>query len=110
MTDKELKKVLLKHQVYSDELFSDLSEVFELNLKPLEERKQEFIESLRPYVESIGREEINNFFKYWSETPPRGRKMRFEKEKSFEIPKRLETWMKNKQKFSIVNMLSSKKK
>src|SRR5690606_4393147 len=105
MTEFQLKDILKKHKVYSDGLFKDLSDAIGLELEPLEKRRADFIESLRPYVDTVGREEINKFFKYWSEVSTRGRKMRFEKEKTFEILRRLETWMRNSSKFKIVNML-----
>jgi len=108
MTEFQLKDILKKHKAYSDGLFKDLSDAIGLELEPLEKRRADFIESLRPYVETVGREEINKFFKYWSEVSARGRKMRFEKEKTFEIPRRLETWMRNSSKFKIVNMLKKK--
>ena len=73
--------------------------------RSLEERKADFIESVRPYVEEIGKEEANAFAKYWLQIPAKGRKFKFEKEKTWDIKLRLKNWMRNKEKFSIVNML-----
>ena len=106
MTDKDrLKEVLVKHDKYSSELFIDICELFDLNIKTIEERKNSFIELLRPHIELVGNEELNKFYHYWTEISPKGTKMRFEKEKTFEVVKRLNTWLVNKKKFSIVNML-----
>lgn len=108
ITEQKLKKLLTKHGAYSDGLFEDLSEALGLKLRPLEERVQEFTEQLKPYVEEYGREMIFDFFKYWSDHGERGKKMRFEKEKTFNISLRLKKWQENSRKFSIVGMLKNK--
>lgn len=66
------------------------------NKKGLEERKQDFAQQLKPYFEVYGSEMLNDFFEYWTEHGENDRKMRFEKEKSFGIKRRLATWNKNK--------------
>ena len=38
---------------------------------------------------------LRDFFDHWTETSPRGRKMRYEKEKTFDVEKRLRTWATN---------------
>lgn len=58
----------------------------------LEDRETEFKNSLRPYIEKYGKEMLNKFFLYWTEKKPKGRKMRFEMEKVFDIERRLTTW------------------
>lgn len=75
---------------------------------PIETRKQRFIESLRPYLEEYGRDTLNSFGKYWLEKRPKGRKFRFEKEDSFDINRRLKTWVKNQRNWSIVGQLKKK--
>jgi hypothetical protein len=60
--------------------------------KSVEEREIKFRDSLVPYVSQYGKQMIRQFFDYWSEMSPRGKKMRFEKEKVFDIKKRLVTW------------------
>ncbi len=40
--------------------------------------------------------ELKKFFDYWTERSPKGRKMKFEKEKTFDPAKRLDTWFSNK--------------
>ena len=61
----------------------------------LETRKHAFWEKLVPYIEQYGKALIREFFDYWTEHNENGRKMRFEKEKTFEISRRLARWSKN---------------
>lgn len=61
----------------------------------LETRKHAFGEKLIPYMEQYGKALIREFFDYWTEHNENGKKMRFEKEKTFEISRRLARWKKN---------------
>ena len=72
----------------------------ETAVKPIQEykeeikkRKEEFKNSLRPFI-SISYDKIlmTEFFEYWSEHGDNDKKMRFEKEKSFSVDRRLKTW------------------
>ena len=65
----------------------------------IEERKQQFAASLKPYLETYGKKMLNDFYLYWTEHGPSDRKLRFEKEKAFGIERRLINWDKNKDKF-----------
>lgn len=76
--------------------------------KPLEERKLDFMEELRPFVGKYGRSMVYDFYIYWTEHSVNGKKMRFEKQKVFDIGRRLVIWAKNQQKFSIANLLKGK--
>lgn len=58
-------------------------------------RKEDFAQSLKPFLETYGSDMLNEFFFYWTEKSPRGKQMRFEKQTVFEVPKRLVTWSKN---------------
>lgn len=60
----------------------------------LETRKHAFGEKLIPYIEQYGKTLIREFFDFWTEHNENGKKMRFEKEKTFEISKRLARWIK----------------
>lgn len=62
-------------------------------------RRDEFYNSLVPYVERYGKEMIRAFYDYWSELNKSETKMRFETNKTWEVPKRLATWA-NKEKFN----------
>lgn len=63
--------------------------------KTIEERKNEFAEKLKPYLEKYGRDTLNNFYQYWTQVNDGGVKMLFEKQKAFQIPNRLATWRKH---------------
>jgi hypothetical protein len=68
--------------------------------KSIEERKAEFKNSLLSnFIDRYNENLLIDFFEYWSEHSPKGRKMRFEKEKVFDVERRLKTWVKNEQKF-----------
>lgn len=68
---------------------------FANSLQTLNERKHSFGEKLIPYMKEYKSEMIRAFFDYWTEANEGGSKMRFEKEKTFEISKRLARWHSN---------------
>lgn len=73
----------------------------------LKTRKHTFGEKLIPYIEQYGKALIREFFDYWTEHNENGKKMRFEKEKTFDISRRLARWSKNnsnKNKYSTPNL------
>lgn len=61
----------------------------------LKERKLAFGMQLKPFGEIYPRPMLVEFYDYWTEVKEGGRKMRFEKEKTFEVAKRLARWSKN---------------
>lgn len=63
--------------------------------KTLEERKEEFHESLKPFVEKYGENLIEEFYNHWAQVNEGGTKMHWEKQKTFEIARRLATWNRN---------------
>jgi hypothetical protein len=71
--------------------------------KTLEEREESFRLSLTEFVEEFSKETVRAFFFYWSEKNPKGLKMRFEMEKTFEIKKRLTTWKNKESQFAPKN-------
>jgi len=74
------------------------------NKESKEERRErvktEFKNSLLPFLDKYGKEMLKAFFDYWSEHGPNDAKMRFEKEKSYDISKRLATWAKRERAFN----------
>ena len=64
----------------------------------LETRKNDFYQSVVPYAEQYDREMLNDFYQYWTELDKRGRRMRFEMEKTWETGKRLATWARRERK------------
>lgn len=71
--------------------------------KTIEERKLEFKESLKPFLNQYGSEMLNNFYLYWTEHGENDRKFRKEKQKSFNISLRLNTWAKRSKDFNTQN-------
>lgn len=63
---------------------------------PIEERQRRFYDSLIPFVSQYGKEMIRDFYDYWSE-PDRAAKpkMRWEKEKTWGLERRLGRWRRN---------------
>ncbi len=58
----------------------------------LDDRKLKFGNELKQYLPEYGEEMLFAFFDYWTEHNPKGRKMRFEMEKVFNVERRLRTW------------------
>lgn len=68
--------------------------------KSFEERKEAFKKLIDPFREKYESEMLNDFWRYWTETNPNGKKMRFEMQKVFDVGRRLGTWKRNdEQKF-----------
>ena len=63
--------------------------------KDIEDRIYEFKKSLMPNLDKYGQTMLKNFSDYWTEKSPKGNKMRFEKEKVFDVSRRLATWSRN---------------
>jgi len=68
--------------------------------KTIEERKTEFIINVSFLVPEKDTKMGIEFIDYWTEISPNAKKMRFEKEKVFDIKKRLERWNKNQKTFN----------
>jgi hypothetical protein len=73
------------------------------NSNKIDDRKRSFYNSLRDYVKEYSKGLLREFYEYWTEHGPRDRKMRFEKEKSFDVSRRLKTWSANQKKFGKVD-------
>jgi len=61
----------------------------------IEERKSRFADTLKPFLNTYGKEMLNDFYAYWTEHSTKGKKMRFEMERAWGIERRLVTWHKN---------------
>lgn len=64
-----------------------------------EEKREEVIQHLaaKGIPVDIGRREISKFVSYWTELNASGTRQRWEKEPTFEIGRRLQTWLRNLQ-------------
>jgi len=58
----------------------------------------------------LGFTELDNFIDYWTEKSPTGKKMKFEKQSTFDVKRRMQRWMKNgfndKKKSSVETVLT----
>ena len=61
----------------------------------IKQRKAEFKKLLAKYQDIYVLEMIKDFFEYWTEHSINDKKMRFEKQTSFDISRRLKTWLRN---------------
>lgn len=110
---KDCADIIITNNGTLEEFEQKVFNVFELwypQRRKLEERKKKFGEQCSMYVEKYGREMCLNFYYHWSEHSPRGSKMKYEFQKTFDISKRMATFGRNNKKFSIVGMLNRNKK
>ena len=61
----------------------------------LEERKNKFKDEIKIYIDEVPKAIIKEFYSYWTEPTKSGTKMRFELEKTWDLKRRLRTWLKN---------------
>jgi hypothetical protein len=61
----------------------------------IKERKAEFKKLLAKYKDVYVLDMIKDFYEYWTEHSINDKKMRFEKQTSFDISRRLKTWLRN---------------
>ncbi len=66
----------------------------------MKEKKNEFKISLEPFLETYGKDILNNFFRYWTEPNISKTKMRFEMEKTWDLHRRLKYWASNDKSFN----------
>jgi len=61
----------------------------------IETRKLEFLELLKPHTNKYSKDLLNDFYGYWTEHGINDKLMRYEKQTSFSVARRLGTWKKN---------------
>ena len=67
----------------------------ENKINNIEERKLKFASTLKPFLETYGKEFLNDFYKYWTEPNKSNTKFKQELERTWSLERRLETWAKN---------------
>ena len=72
-------------------------------LESIENRKLNFAETLKPFIEKYGREFLLEFYNYWTEPNKSGKKFRQEDQTFWDLSKRLSTWDKNNKTNSYSN-------
>lgn len=58
-------------------------------------RARKFQETLKPFVDTYGRDMMNDFYAYWTEPNKSKTKMRYELERTWDVARRLNTWSRN---------------
>lgn len=71
----------------------------ELKENNILERKLKFADTLKPFVETYGKEMIRKFFNYWTEPNKSNTKFKMELEKTWSLERRLETWASREKEF-----------
>lgn len=62
-------------------------------------RKLKFSSTLEPYLQTYGKELLNDFYRYWTEPNKSKSKFRQELERTWDLERRLGTWAKNDKTF-----------
>ena len=78
-------------------------------IKDINSRKQEFYNSLLPYLKTYDKILLKEFYDYWTEHGDKDKKYRKEKEKSFNTDLRLKTWFKRSKQFQEKNFAKKEK-
>lgn len=71
-----------------------------VNVNNIEERKLKFADTLKPYLNTYGKNFLNDFFKYWTEPNISNTKFKKELERTWSLERRLEMWARNEKTFS----------
>ena len=69
------------------------------DISSIDVRKNSFAQSLQPYLDTYGKEMLNEFYLYWTEPNQQNTKMKFELERTWSLERRLNTWSKQSVKF-----------
>lgn len=128
--NKALDKAMIKHELKQSESINksidSIDKHITINNKPInnidstdiillkketkpkifiDERKDDFKFKVIEIMEKeiIAKGIVKEFFEYWTELNPAGTKMKFEFQQTFEISRRLNTWIKNSSKFNKTN-------
>lgn len=100
--------ILLKENHLGEECYLVEREIKQRtnNKTPIERRKSIFKGRVACYLSQYNSHLLNEFYEYWSEHGEKDIKMRFEKEKSFDIDRRLKTWQKRSNSYNKTNTKS----
>lgn len=124
--NKALDKAMIKQSESTSESIDSIDKQITINNKPInnkdstdiillkketkpkisiDERKDDFKFKVIEVMEKeiIAKGIVKEFFEYWTELNPNETKMKFEFQQTFEISRRLNTWIKNSSKFNKTN-------
>lgn len=71
-------------------------------METIEDRSKEFMNKCAKFLDKYDKVMLRAFYDYWTEKNEKGRKMRFEMEKVFDISRRLATWKRNQDERKFV--------
>lgn len=102
LTNKQINNILAHaNSLSKSELIIFIDSLNSEKIKEeINQRQNKFKESLRVHLSEYGKEILNEFFLYWTEHGANDKKMRFEKQVSFDLKRRLDTWRKNNKNFN----------
>jgi hypothetical protein len=89
------RKTSLSDKSIANVAVNDTVNVIDKDINNISIRETEFKNSLKPFLTEFDKDTLNNFYLYWTEKKPKGRKMRFEMEKTFDVKRRLTRWNNN---------------
>lgn len=92
---------LVKYRVYNDKSDSknDTEATPKRQSKEIKEREEVFKKQVFKYISKYQKKILNDFFLYWSEKNKNGKKMKFEMQKTWDLERRLFTWINNQKKW-----------
>lgn len=93
--NKALDKAFIKHTSKQVQSNDSIDKPITINKEPLESRKLKFADTLKPFLESYGKETLNKFYQYWIEPNKSKTKMRWELQKTWDTNLRLKKWAGN---------------
>ena len=76
----------------SEQIQNELKEI-------IDKKKKDFVEAIKPYKQNFTSKMLNDFYDYWTETKPNSKLIRWEREKAFDMARRLDYWSRNDGKF-----------
>lgn len=87
-----------KKPIREDKIIENNNKKKEIKEK-YDDRKLKFSSTLSPFLETYGKEFLNEFYAYWTEPNKSKTKFRQELEKTWDLERRLSTWSKNDKNF-----------
>lgn len=76
----------------------------------IEVRKKNFAHTLEPFLPTYGKEFLNDFYSYWTELTPGGKKFRQETQNAWSLDRRLKKWADNEVRFKKEKISAQKEK
>lgn len=102
---KKENEIAIENETLIDIEIKEENQKFQVQKKSesIEDRKLNFAETLKPFIEKYGREFMIEFYNYWTEPNKSGKKFRQEDQNFWDLSKRLSTWDKNNKSNSYSN-------